>query len=129
MDMRVVEKLLGTRVWRLNQGRAAVQMWQESEMSGRRFSAATGISIARLNYWRARCEEAVEHGGIDEVDAEMDETSVPRFVELAVAPEPVHEEIRCFAELAGPGPWRIRLAADFDEDAVHRLLSLLEARC
>ena len=96
------------RRWTEAQGRAAVEAWQASGLEPGRFATRARIHPVRLARWIQRLEAR------------------PTLARVEVVGEPA---IAAPLEVVLPSGVVVRLGAGFDEEALRRLLRVLEPAC
>jgi hypothetical protein len=112
-------RLKRSRYWRTDDGRMAVQAWRESGLPLSTFAKRSGLSGTRVRWWRDRLRE---------------EPSVPLSaatlvpVTLLEGPK-TSREVPTRMEVELPSGHVLRVGADFDTDALIRLVRALVTSC
>jgi hypothetical protein len=84
-----------------------------------RFAHSNGISQPTLSYWIRRARQRT----VTKID------DPPRLVPVKITAHPGVLPMRSGFELDLPGGLRLWIPADFDEDALRRLLPIVAERC
>lgn len=98
-----------TSQWRLH-----LENWAASGLSAEDFAEQHGLTVHALKWWRWKI-------GADDARTAAANSPKPAFVEVVTAPARTTSPI----ELLLPNGCIIRVAVDFDEGALRRLLAVL----
>ena len=107
-----------------------VERWQRSGLSARRFAEREGVRAATLTWWRWRLGQGRPSAERSRRKCAASRAVVAAdFVEL-IPTTPVVDDPGGSAglELELAGGYRVRLPGDFSDEALTRLLDVLEAR-
>jgi hypothetical protein len=98
-----------TAQWRLH-----LEKWASSGLSAEDFAEQHGLTVRALKWWRWKI-------GADDAKEAAKKPSQPVFAEVVVAPARTASSF----EVLVPNGCVVRVASDFDEGALRRLLAVL----
>jgi transposase-like protein len=117
-----------------------VARWRDSNLSAKEFASETGINARTLSYWAWRVErqgggEAEVKAGRKEARDKVEPEKEPTWLEVVATPlvktsAPITARASsapAFELMVSTGR-TVRVPADFDAEALQRLLAVLEGR-
>lgn len=122
-NSRSVSELTGLKdkaYWREDDGRIALEVWQQSGVSLAAFARQHGLGLHRLRWWRDRLRRGNASAPLSPA------AIVP--VTVVGAPRPV-ATLGATMEVVLESGRIVRVGVEFDAEALARLVRALEASC